>query len=237
MNISRPRCAIVYTPATGLVRFITLPAVLIAGSWLTCAAHAGTMLQPISATSGMGNYNAQYLPAFALDQSGLAATYTSGLTDFDTFTAATNTVSGGSSFNSWYSAQGVLTGNFDFFLGSVVTIESFALWNDPQTAQQGVNSFKLWADDNAAFTSPTLLGNYNALALNSNAANFAQVFAFAPTAASYVRMEILSNYGSTFVTGFVEAAFEETVPTPATLALLGLGGLIGSANRRRRHAG
>lgn len=213
--------------------------VLICGASLSGAfvtgdcAHAGPIIQPVSATTTMGSFSSQYLPQFAIDQSGLASTYSSGVTDFDTFAATTGTVNGGSSFNTWYSSAGVLTGNFDFFLGSEMTIESFALWNDPQSAGQAVNSFRLWADDNAAFSSPELLGNYAALGGLPNAVNFGQIFTFAPTSASYVRMEILSNHGSTFVTGFVEAAFEAVIPGPSALSLFAAVALVG---RRRRPA-
>ncbi len=116
-------------------------------------------------------------------------------------------------------------------------IESFALWNDPQNAGQGVNSFTLLAANDAAFTSPTVLGSYSAADGLGNA-NFAQVFSFMPTAASYVRVQIDSNHGSTFVTGISEAAFEvSAVPEPEAYALMLAGlGLVGWAARRRRKA-
>lgn len=200
------------------------------------AADAGTILQPVGATTTMGSYSSQYLPTFAINQSALSPGYVSGVTDFDTYTASANTMlAGGGSFNTWYSSAGTLTGNFDFDLGGLTTIESFALWNDPQSAGQGVNSFNLWADDNSAFSSPTLLGNYSAVEGLGNS-NYAQVFGFAPTSAAYVRIEILSNHGSTFVTGISEAAFEvSAVPVPAAVWLLGSGvaGLIGVARRSR----
>ncbi|QOJ31092.1 MAG: hypothetical protein HRU81_02625 [Gammaproteobacteria bacterium] len=213
---------------------------LLATMSLTAAAvQAGTILQPVAATSGMGNYSSQYLPSFAIDQSGLLpSAYVSGVTDFDVYvpTAYTTLSSGGSGFKIWYSSTGTLTGNFDFDLGGQALIESLALWNDPQSAGQGVNSFSLWADDNSAFSSPTLLGNFTAVEGLGNA-NYAQVFGFTPTAAAYVRMTILSNHGSTFVTGISEAAFEvAAVPVPAAVWLLGSGlvGLIG-LGRRRSH--
>jgi len=72
----------------------------------------------------------------------------------------------------------------------------------------------LLADDNPAFTSPTLLGTFSAVDGLGNANNFAQVFTFASTNTSHVRMEILSNNGSTLTTGITEAAFEVTVTPP-----------------------
>lgn len=175
----------------------------------------------------MGQFSVQYTPTFAIDQSGLAAPYTSGVTDFDSFASTTGTVNGGSSFTTWYSAQNVLTGNFDFDLGGTRNIESFALWADPQVSpNQGVKDFELYADDNAAYSSPVLLGVYTAVDGIPNATNFGQVFTFTNTAASHVRMVILSNHGSTFVTGMVEAAFEVGVP-PACEADQGGDGTVG----------
>jgi hypothetical protein len=201
----------------------------------------GTILQPTAATSSLGSFSTQYLPVYAIDQSALSATYVSGVTDFDAFVATTNTVNGGGGLNTWYSSSGVVTGNFDFSLGGPVTIESFALWSDPQiTAFQGVKNFNLLADDNAAFSSPTALGSFVALPGLPNAANFGQVFAFSPTSASYVRMEILSNQGSLTITGITEAAFEQqtVVPAPPAVWLLGtaIAGLGGRRWLRRKLA-
>lgn len=207
---------------------------------LMTTVHAGTILQPVGASTNMGSYSSQYLPTFAINQSGLTTGYTSGVTDFDTYTATANTTlsSGGSSFMIWFSTANTTTGNFDFDLGGLSTIESFALWNDPQSAGQGVNSFNLLADDNAGFSSPTLLGSFSAVEGLGNA-NLAQIFSFAPTSASHVRIEILSNHGSTFVTGISEAAFEvsgvSAVPVPAAAWLLGSGllGLVGVSRRSK----
>jgi uncharacterized membrane protein YdfJ with MMPL/SSD domain len=78
------------------------------------------------------------------------------------------------------------------------------------------------------------LGSFSAVEGLGNV-NLAQVFGFAPTAAAYVRVQILSNHGSTFVTGISEAAFEVTaVPVPAAAWLFGSGllGLAGIARKK-----
>ena len=82
-------------------------------------ATAGTILQPAAATTNMGFFST-FDPVYAVDQSALTAAYTSGVTDFDTFVATTVTVSGGSSFTTWFSAPGNITGNFDFDLGGLL---------------------------------------------------------------------------------------------------------------------
>lgn len=209
---------------------------------LATGAQAQAILQPVGATTSLGSFSSQYLPAFAIDQSGLSASYVSGVTDFDAYVAATRTVAGGSSFNTWFSSAGLTTGSFDFALGGPRTISAFALWTDPQpTPHQGIRAFTLIAGSDAAFTTPTLLGSYVAAEGAGDATNVGQVFAFAPTSASYVRMEILSNYGSTFVTGMVEGAFRlapaaTVTPEPTSVVLVG-GGLLSLAALRRRRRG
>ncbi len=210
------------------------------------AAHAGAIFQPVDASTNMSSFTT-FGPELAIDQSGLVTNYTSGVTDFDAFTSTTHTFNGGASSTTWFSLTS-LTGHFDFDLGASVTLQSLALWADPQGIGQGVNSFNLLADDNAAFSSPTVLGSFSAAdgdgtAIPDNITNFGQVFSFAPTTASFIRMEILSNHGSTLTTGFVEAAFEladasTPISEPSILMLMGLGltSLIGFRRKRNFHA-
>lgn len=217
---------------TGFARLLVLGLCSLTGS----LAQAGTILQPAAASTNMGNYSNQYLPDFAINQSALTPAYTSGVTDFATYTATANTgIAGGSGYNIWYSSQGVLTGNFDFDLGGTHTIDALALWNDPQNAGQGVKQFNLYASGDSLFTSPTLLGSYSAVN-GLGSANLAQIFSFSPTAAAYVRMQILSNNGSSFVTGISEAAFDvAVVPVPAAAWLLGSAfSTLGLFRRRRQ---
>ena len=70
------------------------------------------------------------------------------------------------------------------------------------------------------FTTQLPLGSYVATEISGDANNAGQIFTFTPTVARYVRMNITSNYGSPTFTGMVEAAFEQSVPEPATPALL-----------------
>ena len=51
-------------------------------SLIASAADAGTMLQPTGATTDMGFFTT-FEPGRAIDQSGLAAGYVSGVTDLD----------------------------------------------------------------------------------------------------------------------------------------------------------
>lgn len=208
------------------------PLVMILAMFPCLNAQAGTMLQPASASTNMGNF-VSFEPVRAIDQSALAATYVSGVTNFDAFVPVTGTVNGGSGNTTWFST--ITTGNFDFDLGGSFNIESFALWADPQNIGQGVNAFSLLADDNALFSSPQLLGNYNAVNGIPNATNFGQIFAFTPVVATHVRMQITSNHGSALTTGMVEAAFEVVVPEPGSIGMV-LGAGLGLLTLRRRVA-
>ncbi len=207
---------------------------------LAPAARAGLILQPASASTNMGT-GFRTSPNNTRNQSGLSAGYTSGVTDFDTYIASNPTHNSGSAANDWDSAFANTTGNFDFALGGTFTLQSFALWNLGNNSLANVRGFELLADDNAAFSSPTSLGTFDA---NPNTGPFGavlpEVFTFAPTTAAFVRMHITSNNGSQNVTTFGEAAFEvqaspTAVPEPGSLAILAAGGLglLGYARRRR----
>ena len=198
---------------------------------LATNAGAATLLQVSSVTSSEGSFSGFDIGK-TIDQSGLSASYVSGVTDFNSFVSGTTTIDGAN--NGWFSPGTITTSNIDFDLGGSFNIESFALWNDFQNVGQNINAFNLWADDNAGFATPVLLGSFNAI-VSDEPLNFGQIFNFGVTDASHVRMEILSNYGSTFVTGFSEAAFGITaVPVPAAVWLFGSGllGLVAVARRK-----
>jgi hypothetical protein len=212
---------------------------------LAPAAQAGLILQPAAASTDMGTFSFFSPPDNTRNQSGLSAGYTSLVTDFDTYIASNPTHNSLDVFNDWRSNIGIVTGSFDFDLGGTFTIQSFALWNigSGQFSLANVRGFELLADDNAAFSSPTSLGSFDA---NPNTgpdtAVLPGVFPFAPTSAAFVRMVITSNNGA-IVTEIGEAAFEvqsspAAVPEPASMGLLAAGGLglLGYGWRRRARA-
>lgn len=220
------------------LRHVIAASLVIAGGALFT--HAGTILQPDAVTTSMGSINPTYFAVDNLgDQSGLSVGYTSTVDDFDTYIASAPTHPNQAG-TAWLSANGNPTGNVNFSLGGPVTIESFALWNYGSDSTVNIIDFTLLADDNPTFSSPTVLGSFSANP-NTGPANgvLAEVFSFAPTDASYVRMQITSNNGHTF-TGAGEAAFEvfEIVPEPASifLAAIGLASLLIVVGRRRVRA-
>jgi hypothetical protein len=180
------------------------------------------VLQPTAASTGMG----ELFPAsHTRDQSGLSIGYTSGVTDFDTYITSGPTAFHDFGDSVWSPPSGVRSGNFDFALGGTYLVSAMAFWNaigDPSSVRQ----FSLLLDDNASFSSPDNVGTFtasNSLGTGQNTA--AEVFNFADTSASFVRLQILNTWSdSSFSTVFNEAAFRvSAVPEPTTSALFCVG--------------
>jgi len=217
-------------------RFALLSAfLLILGAVAVPSAHAITMLQPVGISKVDGGHSAPLTPV--IDQSGLSIGYTSGVTDLASYLAANPehlSVPGVSGFFSNFRDP---LGTYDLDLGGLFDVSRFVLWNDNDN--NAVVGFNLFADDNAGFVSPTLIGAFTADPTLSISPDLMlpDLFSFAPVEASHIRFEITSNNGSGFFHAFGEIAFgrEEAVvdvPVPGSLALLGIGGL--ALLRRRR---
>ena len=220
-------------------------AVTLAALALLCgpapAARADFILDPASASTNAAIVVAS--PSHAINQSGLSAPYTSGVTDFAAYIASNPTHNSGPAANSFAghnNSLGFTPFNLDFNLGGTFTLDAFALWNFGSNAFVNVVGFDLLASADSSFSSTTLLGSFNA---NPNtgfgSAVLPEVFTFTPTSAAFVRMRITSNNGFSS-TIFGEAAFSvqaaaTSVPEPSTFALLGLGALalVGYARRRK----
>jgi F5/8 type C domain/PEP-CTERM motif len=191
--------------------------------------RADVIFDPVSVSTNMGTQGGNTTGNFALvntiNQSGLSASYISGVTDFTTYTATT-TANSSAPTDIWFS-NFIATGNVDFNLGGSYTIDQFALWNMGNI--DSVKKFTLLASNDSTFATTTNLGSFTAGEGSSNntLAQAAQDFSFAATTASYVRVKITSNYGFPF-TGISEAAFggvvpAAAVPEPASMVMLGLG--------------
>jgi len=139
---------------------------------------------------------------------------------------------------SWVAASGVKTGNIDFNLNGQYTLAGFSVWNFNANSIFGIKGVSI----------STSLDNIIYTALNGAPMQFAQgpfnadepaeQFTVAPTLASYVRFNVLSNYGGTR-SNLSEVQFDGTpvataVPTPALLP--GLIGMGVAAWRKRKAA-
>ena len=194
--------------------FTIAAAWLLAALFISPATFAGVIIQPAAASTDMGTSVGS--PDNVINQSGLLVGYTSGVTDFDDYYFSTPGHNSDDNNAIWASGSPFLPGNFDFDLGAMVLIESMIIWNCDN--QRGVYGFNLLADDNPAFSSPTVLGSF--LVDNDGPGDrmAPHPLPFAPTFASHVRMEIISNNGpDPLNVQMGEVAFEQ-VPEPTPLA-------------------
>ncbi len=147
----------------------------------------------------------------------------------------------GSITNNWASSIGVRTGNITFNLNGTYSLAGFSLWNFNAFSFVGVKDVNvLRSTDGITFT--TVTGAPTQFAIGAESApESPEQFSFAPVTASYVRFQVLSNYGSPSLTGLSEVQFDGTpaatsVPEPFTIlgTLTGLGG--GAVLKRRLKA-
>ncbi|MBB6051519.1 hypothetical protein [Armatimonas rosea] len=209
MPISRLKCFPV-TPVVALLSLALLPQ----------AARAQAILGATSATTNMGSFFGS--PNSLINQSGLSATYTSGVTNFATFTSTATHNFNSPAINtagsaSWASGLGNKTGVVTFDMGSLVTLDKIAVWNWGGSDPVSLTGFNLFSDDNSSFTSATSLGSFTVDPNGAAFANPAQVFSFASTTDRYFRMSITSNNGHSLFTGFGEVAFQQGVSTPSSV--------------------
>ncbi len=180
------------------------------------SAYATVIVGP---TSGTTNITVDLPLVHTYDQSGLSASYVSGVTDFDSFVATTTHNSNpGSDF-----VTSSAIGYIDYNLGGIFNIDRIAFWNFGVNLSYAVTAFDLTGNS-------TLLGTFNP-SVQSNP-NPAQVFSFGPITTQFFRLDNFVNNGASGL-AIGEVAFGTSVPEPTTLALIGLG-LAGIGWKRRK---
>lgn len=200
------------------------------------AQTVGSIIGADSVSTTMGAYSSSVPLINTINQSGLSTTYTSGSTDYDTFTSTATHVGINDGSKSWFSALNNKTGSVTFTFASAVVLDSFALWNAHSTNTNSIKDFALYDDAN------NLIGSFSAVKGPGPTSDIiqAQLFDFASAVeTTSIRMDVSSNWGGS-LTSFSEAAFQvgtmtAPVPEPSSLALFAAGfGLLGAAARRRR---
>lgn len=210
-------------------------------------ANASVIVSPVSVTATPPGVFPPSSAGALIDQSGLSAGYTSGVTDFSTFVATTTHVNPSipANFGTAYISDPPGLGNpppvnLDFDFGSPVSLTQLALWND--TDSQAVNSFSVFSATDGTFATTTLLGTFNATQNPFLLTVPAEVFDFTDATAQFFRMTVNTTFPGGGRVHFGEVAFEQALegplPEPGTLSLFGLGlagmGLMGSRRRRRQ---
>jgi hypothetical protein len=218
--------------------FLVLAGVLVG----TAPVAADNIFSPTAVTGNtMGNFDSSRHISFTIDQSGLSAGFTSGVTDFATYMAGspTHTFDSATPPNSaWFSASGTPTGNIEYDLGQMLNIRQLVLWADDFHAPSAITVFTA---DNPAFTGATNVGSFAPSDPADTTPLPAQVFDLTDSFNRYVRIQVTATHSTAQLTGWGEAAFDASVaavPEPATLTVLGMG-LVGGVTwlrkkRRRR---
>ncbi len=172
-------------------------------------------------------------PQLTIDQSGLSSGYTSGVTDFDTYTSGipTHTSNFG---NRWLFNQAGIPGTVDYDLGAEYTIETLAFWNyggSNNPTGIAINTFNLFTSNDSTFGSSTNVGSFTSSSPGDPGVSPVEIFNLTDSTARYVRMQITSHFGNGTFAGFGELAFEtnadaDPIPEPSTYILF-LTGLVG----------
>lgn len=196
----------------------TLSASALLVALLPLSASAASIVSAIGVTASSER---SLVPASAtIDQSGLSATYVSGVTDFDTYIGTNPTHTSLAAGNEWFSDFGNLTPTLTFDLGSVLTVDRIALWVEESS---GFSTAVLSSSvDGVTFGN---LGTINPVD-NPVASYPAEVFGFATTAMQFFRMDMSGcpqpNPGSTQECSLGEIAFSVGTTTPIPVPASGL---------------
>ncbi len=186
--------------------------------------NAGVITSPTAVISNdFGEYSG-YSQDNMINQSTLSTGFVSGVTDFDTY-ASGNPMANCNNCSPYYFGQsGIASGNIDFDLGGIFSVDQFGLWNG---SYRGITNVELFTSLTADFAISTSVGVFSpTYGGNANLDEGLQVFDLLDTNAQFVRLSI-SSY-ATSILGVAAVAFDvnpsvSSVPEPGSLALLALG--------------
>lgn len=187
-------------------------------------ANAGAIFGPTSGIINSGGPGGGTL-LDTFNQASLSTTYTSGVTDFDTYISGNPTHTIFFPGFEWFSSIPSDSASVTYNFGGTKTFDALALWNEEA---DGIGLLNLLSSNDGV--------NFNALASGLTPTNNpfgvdygADVFTFGAVSAQYVRFDMSScpqPGGITATCGIGEVAFREastSVPEPASWLLVGLG--------------
>lgn len=175
-----------------------------------------------------------------IDQSGLTAGFTSGVTDFDAYTS-TNPLHSPILFFEWFAPIGTFVQTIDYDLGASYLVDRSAVWNEESWGASTVDIFTSTDDFIYAYVGSFGLTNHPV------AGYPADILDLADSTTRYVRFQVKGipgddgdGYANQAVSlgevAFSVAGGTQQVPEPASLALVGIGLAVVWAPMRRRMA-
>ena len=208
---------------------------------MATTSHGGVIVGAQGISSTGGDIGGDFALSGAIDQTGLSAGYTSGVTDFSSVISSVTHDTSITSNSGFTLGMGAAVFTFD--LGSAITVDALAFWQAP-AGSGAVLGGGLFADDDADFSN----GNTGSLGGFFASANSDPIRAFTPDVVLFAGGAVTTQFIHLDVSaselsdannfaGIGEIAFRgaevAVVPEPSSALLLSLAGGLFALRRRR----